>query len=249
MARSPLAGPRRRRRGDAGDGGPPARPARRRGPGARPDAPQPGRRLRDRRLGDADLRAPRVLRVGRLARRPADGGAALLPRGDAARARPRPLARRAGGARRGDPGRARRPARARRGQQPRLRDARPDADRRLPRAQGQRARPPLPVADRRGDGHPARALRTGLRSDRGGRPGRGPARGRCRGGRRGPAPQADRGRRPDPPSRPQRPAPAAGPRGRAGRAPCALAGRRRARSRSGWRAGARPSSRSAPIRR
>ena len=100
-------------------------------------------------------------------------------------------------------------------------------DRRLPRAQGQRARPPLPVADRRGDGHPARAVRTRLRADRGGRPGRGPARGRRRGGRRGPAPQADRRRRPDPADRPQRPAPAAGPGGRAGRAPRALAGRRR----------------------
>ena len=62
-------------------------------------------------------------------------------------------------------------------------------DRRLPRAQGQRARAPLPVADRRGDGHPARAVRTRLRPDRGGRAGRGPARGRRRGGRRRPAPQ------------------------------------------------------------
>ena len=227
MARSPLAGSGRHRHGDAGDGGPPARPARRGGPRARPHALQPGRRLRDRRLGHADLRAPRILRVGRLARRAADGGASLLPGGDAARARPRPLARRAGGARRGDPGRARRPARARRGQQPRLRDARATADRRLSRPQGQRAGPPLPVADRRGHGHPARALRTRLRADRGGRPGRGPARGRPRGGRRGPAPQADRRRRPDPAVRPERPPPAAGPGSRAGRAARALAGRRR----------------------
>ena len=46
----------------------------------------------------------------------------------------------------------------------------------LPRAQGQRPGPPLPVADRRSDGHPARAVRTGLRPDRGGRAGHGPAR-------------------------------------------------------------------------
>ena len=51
-------------------------------------------------------------------------------------------------------------------------DARPHPDRRLPRAQGQLARPALPLADRRGDGHAARAVRAGLRPDRGGRPGR-----------------------------------------------------------------------------
>ena len=87
----------------------------------------------------------------------------------------------------GDRGDARRPARARRGQQPRLRDARSDADRPLPRPQGQRARAPLPVAGRRGDGHPARAVRARLRPDRGGRPGRGAARGRPERGRRRPA--------------------------------------------------------------
>ncbi len=59
-----------------------------------------------------------------------------------------------------------------------VRDERPDARRPLPRTQGQRARPPLPVARRRGDGHPARPVRTGLRADRGGRAGVGPARGR-----------------------------------------------------------------------
>ena len=61
---------------------------------------------------------------------------------------------------------------AARGEQPRFRDGDAEPDRRLPRPQGQRARAPLPVAHRRGDGQPARAVRAGLRPDRGGRAGR-----------------------------------------------------------------------------
>ena len=53
----------------------------------RPDAAQPRHRLPPRRLGDADLRAAPVLRLGRLAGRPADGRAAALARDHAPRAR------------------------------------------------------------------------------------------------------------------------------------------------------------------
>ena len=180
-----MAGARGRRCRDAGDGGPPARPACHRRPGARPGAAQPGRRLRHRRLGDADLRAARVLRVGRLAGGPADGGAAAFPGAHAPRARERPLDRGRTGSRRRHRGDAGRPARRPRGQQSLVRDERPDADRSLPRAKGQRPRPPLPVAGGRGDGRPARTLRTRLRPDRSGRAGLRAARGRRGRGRRG----------------------------------------------------------------
>ena len=55
------------------------------------------------------------------------------------------------------------------GQQPRLRDGRPDPGRPLPRPEGQRARAALPVADRRRDGVATRAVRAGVRPDRVGR--------------------------------------------------------------------------------
>ena len=80
-----------------------------------------------------------------------------------------------------------RPARARRDQQPRLHRRGADPRRRLPRAQGQLARPALPLADRRRDGHAARAVRAGLRADRGGRPGGPDPRDHRRGGRGLPA--------------------------------------------------------------
>ena len=48
------------------------------------------------------------------------------------------------------------------GRQPRLRDGRPHAGGQLSRSQGQRHRALLPVAHRRGDDHPPRALRAGL---------------------------------------------------------------------------------------
>ena len=89
-----LARPRRHRAGDAGDGAPPARPARagRARPG--PDAPQPRARLPPGRLGEADLRAAAVLRLGRLAGRPPDGGAPALASDHAPRARRTPAGRR-----------------------------------------------------------------------------------------------------------------------------------------------------------
>ncbi len=166
-----LARPRGDRAGDAGDGAPPARPARAGRPRPGPDAPRPRARLPPGRLGQADLRRAAVLRLGRLAGGPPDGGAPLLARDHAPRADARRLARDRGGARAGDRGDAPRPARARRDQQPRLHGRGAHPGRRLPRAQGQLARPALPLADRRRDGHAARAVRAGLRPDRGGRPG------------------------------------------------------------------------------
>ena len=72
VAGSALAGPGRDRPSDAHHGAPPARSAGDHGPCPGPDAPQPGHRCPPRRLADPDLRAPPILRVGRLARRPPD---------------------------------------------------------------------------------------------------------------------------------------------------------------------------------
>ena len=113
-----------------------------------------------------------------------------------------------------------------RGRQPRLRDGRAHPGRQLPRAQGQRHRAALPVADRRGDDHPPRALRAGLRGGVAGRPAAAARRGERRRGRRVPAPQAGRLRGAEPadrraldavqarPSRPRRSAPGATTAGR-----------------------------------
>ena len=79
--------------GDARHRAPPARSARGHRPGPRPDPPQPGHRLPPRRLGDADLRAAQVLRLGRLARGAADGGAPVLAGHHAPRAGPAQLDR------------------------------------------------------------------------------------------------------------------------------------------------------------
>ena len=112
-----------------------------------------------------------VLRLGRLARGPADGRAAVLAARSCARERDeRPLA---GGGRTSTRRRSPRcapPCASAAGRQPRLHDGDPQADRQLPRPQGQRRRAVLPVADRRGDGPPPRAVRARLRADRGGRP-------------------------------------------------------------------------------
>ena len=104
-----LAGPRGDRAGDARDGAPPARPARAGRPRPGPDAPRPRARLLPGRLGEADLRRAAVLRLGRLAGGPPDGGAPLLAGDHAPRADARRLAGDRRGARAGDRGDARSP--------------------------------------------------------------------------------------------------------------------------------------------
>ena len=178
-----LARPRGDRAGDARDGAPPARPARAGRPRPGPDAPRPRAGLLPGRLGAADLRRAAVLRLGRLAGGPPDGGAPPLAGAHAPRAGPRGLAGGRVGARAGDRGDAARAARARRDQQPRLHRRGAHPGRRLPRSQGQLARPALPLADRRRDGDAARAVRAGLRPDRGRRPGGPDPREQRRGGR------------------------------------------------------------------
>ncbi len=196
LAGPALARPRGRRGGHADDGAPAAGPARAGRPRPGPHAPRAGAGLPPGRLGSPDVwRAP-LLRLGRLAGRPADGGAPPLARDHAPRARPRGLGGGGGRARPRDRGDARRPARARRDQQPRLHGRGAHAGRRLPGTEGQLARAALPVAHRRRDGHPSRALRARLCADRCRRAGRADPRERGRGRRGLPAHEAGRLGRP-----------------------------------------------------
>ena len=183
-----------RRTGDACHRAAPARSARPPRTGARPDPAQPSPRLPTRRLGDAHLRTAQVLRLGRLARRPADGRVAALARPHAPRAEPAELDRIPARARTGDRRDARGPRRARHCQQSRVRNWHTDPHRQLPRPQGQLTGAPLPVADRRRDDLSARRLRARLCPHRGCGPARADPRERPRHRRRLPHDQAGRRR-------------------------------------------------------
>ncbi len=166
VAGTPLARAARDGTGDAHDGAPPARSARRHRARPRPDAPVAGDRLPTRRLGDPHLREATLLRLGRLVGRAPHGGAPTLARADAARAREPALAGLRQGTRDGDRRDARGPARSRSGLEPGLHDEREDPRRQLSRSQGQRGRAVLPLAHGRGDGDAPRTVRAGLRGDR-----------------------------------------------------------------------------------
>ena len=148
------------------DGAPPARPARDRRARPGPDAPSPRARLPPGRWAPLTYGERRFFDWGGwLAVRPMEE----LPHWRVIMRRERDARRLARGRRRARRRRSRKCA-------PSCANAarsatattRGDADpgRRLPRAQGQRARAALPVADRRSDGDAPRAVRAGLRPDR-----------------------------------------------------------------------------------